>query len=962
MALTTTQVSQLYVALFGRASEGEGNKNWVNHDKNMIDTAALMLNSDPAKNYFGEAGKTNYGFVEVIYKNTLGFDNAADIAAWAANLDNGMSRAELVTLLLEEALSSKYAGSAPQNQLINRIDVSDYMANNVETVAAENVASTQFQSLVHPNGKLVVTDDKSTVSSAESAIDEMSGGTVIDGKTFSLTADSDKNIILTAKNDLVEAGKFLDGKTILDQGGNDTLNATLTAALTNATTIQGVEKINLDWDSYSDATVDAANITAEKGKTNTITLTSSKAGFLGNATVTNAGENNITAGTGIKGTLTVDEVAKSIINATAAAKVVIDGTNETDDEVTINSGATTTDITVGNTKDIETVTITAGEVSKNITVAGYDNATIDAKGSTKVDLTDNGSSSKTTLNLTNDATLVLNASAGIFDVTVAEGKTVTATGTTYKELNILGSGDSVLKANVNGEKIINKKADGKLTIETSETGLVDMSKVQADLVKFTANVNNTITAKTGANIELAAVDTTAVIATSAAKNETINVKASAASVTSLTAAATLENLVLTAAATEKTGTDLTIATLVLNSNNVIINGKNDVVISATTINTKGSVNASELDGDFTLTQTPSATEFSVVGAKGKNIINFGTIASAAKVSTVLSGTENTVAANVKDLTTGHLIVNAASGTNTIDLSSTAAAAGTDATIVLELGSGKDTLKLSGQDFSVANIVATGLDVVDIATAATVAASFVNGKSYEVISGAANAVLNVKATDATGETIDLSGLKLTQLANKNVEKVEITGLAGNDTIKGTSQINIIKGGNGKDTIDISASQSVSDKIVLDGILAAANGDTIKGFVTGSIAAADKVHYTATSATTNTVVFQDVASKPTANVTFTTVSSSFLEFSFDLGSKTTLGADGTALLAALGHNINVSSDGDKGYIIAYNQGNAYLYHAAESVDADQVLAASDIALVGVFENVTVGSFVAGNFDIA
>lgn len=110
-----------------------------------------------------------------------------------------MSRAKLVTLLLEEALSSKYAGSAPQNQLINRIDVSDYMANNVETVAAENVASTQFQSLVHPNGKTSCNWWQKHSFFSKGAIDEMSGGTVIDGKTFTLTTSAADVLIGTAK-------------------------------------------------------------------------------------------------------------------------------------------------------------------------------------------------------------------------------------------------------------------------------------------------------------------------------------------------------------------------------------------------------------------------------------------------------------------------------------------------------------------------------------------------------------------------------------------------------------------------------------------------------------------------------------------------------------------------------------------------------------------------------------------
>lgn len=772
MALTTTQVSQLYVALFGRASEGEGNKNWVNHNKNMIDTAALMLDTDAAKKYFGEAGETNYGFVEVIYKNTLGFDNAAHIAAWAANLDNGMSKAELVTRLLEEALSSKYAGGAPQNQLINRIDVSDYMANNVETVAAENVASTQFQSLVHPNGKLVVTDDKSTVSSAKSAIDEMSGGTVIDGETFTLTTDSADYVVLTDKNDLVEAGKFLDGKTILDQGGNDTLNATLTSALLPATTIQGVEKINLDWDAIGTAAVDATNISAEKDKETTITLTSSKTGFLGNAGVTNTGTNNVTAGKGIVGTLTIADVTDSTINAGDAKTVIVNGTAATTNKVVINAGEKTTTITVGGTAEVENVT---AKIVADTTITVTDSV---------------GNVSSTTLD-------------------IADGKKATLN-KIGKDLTVKGTGDVtvVSTTTITGETVVNEKTSGTLTIETAQTGSADITKIDADLVKFTGILSGAVTAKNGANVELAAATTTLADMTgSAATNETINLKASGAAITGLTIAASLENLALTAAAEEVKGTDLTITNLTLNSNNLVINGKNDVVISD--IKDNGSVDASALDGDFKVTTvTSTVADLSVVGAKGKNDINLGTLIAAGKASVVVSGTENKVTADVGTMgdTDGYLVIDAASGTNTIALAGDTS--GDDVNIVLNLGSGKDTLQLAtSANLTDANLTVSGLDIIEVTTGAAVAASLVSGQSYDIKGSGASQTLIVNATDTAGESIDLSQLVLTQIVGKNVNAIEINDTTAADTIIGSSvadEINttggadILTGGAGNDT--------------------------------------------------------------------------------------------------------------------------------------------------------------------
>ena len=71
------------------------------------------------------------------------------------------------------------------------------------------------------------------------------------------------------------------------------------------------------------------------------------------------------------------------------------------------------------------------------------------------------------------------------------------------------------------------------------------------------------------------------------------------------------------------------------------------------------------------------------------------------------------------------------------------------------------------------------------------------------------------------------------------------------------------------------------------------------------------------------------------------------------------DGTALLASLGQTLAITATTNTGFIVAYQAGNAYIYHAVEGGDGDANFAAVDIALVGVLNGVAVGALVADNF---
>ena len=169
--LTQTQISQLYVSIFGRASEGEGNAYWQSEQSDMTVAANTMLNTEPAEAYFGDTLNLNQMFIEFIYKNTLGKDYAEDptgVDYWVSELAGGKSKGQVVATLINAAIDPQYAGLAAQDQFLNKVTVSNYTADTIATVPDVNDL-TAFVSFISG-----VTDDPETVVDAKAAVDEFS--------------------------------------------------------------------------------------------------------------------------------------------------------------------------------------------------------------------------------------------------------------------------------------------------------------------------------------------------------------------------------------------------------------------------------------------------------------------------------------------------------------------------------------------------------------------------------------------------------------------------------------------------------------------------------------------------------------------------------------------------------------------------------------------------------------------
>jgi hypothetical protein len=289
--------------------------------------------------------------------------------------------------------------------------------------------------------------------------------------------------------------------------------------------------------------------------------------------------------------------------------------------------------------------------------------------------------------------------------------------------------------------------------------------------------------------------------------------------------------------------------------------------------------------------------------------------------------------------------------------------------------------------TVSNITAPSVEIVNFTTTDNLTLESMTGLTGSTnmnVSGAGNVDITAGALALNANaTINASGVTGTVVINAaaatargvaivgSTTKINtLTGSAQDDVLSGGSANDAFEGGNGIDNINIA--QGGGDAINFEGTVVTANGDIVTGFTAGPFSPAngvDRLEMADADATTafgvTSGAMQTITSLPAAALNFNTAAANVLELSFELpgnGGSNDLdvaGLDGTALLGALGQTLSVSATTNAGYIIAYQENKAYLYHLVEGVDGDPNVAAADIALVGRFDNVGLGTFDATNF---
>ena len=339
---------------------------------------------------------------------------------------------------------------------------------------------------------------------------------------------------------------------------------------------------------------------------------------------------------------------------------------------------------------------------------------------------------------------------------------------------------------------------------------------------------------------------------------------------------------------------------------------------------------------FVLTQADTVT-----GGTGNDVVTFNAGSAAAQVT--LGAGADTVNVNVALTAATGILSLAAGGTVNVG----ANIGNMNATAATYQFVGATTLNFTTAQTGV--IIEDGANVTSTASAG---GAFTLGTGGQTFTSSGTAVTTV--TGAAGNdtiTVTSTGAHV------------IIGDAGDDTVTISSvAASTITGGAGIDTITITANTAV-DRIVVNtnaiGTAAAAR-DVVTGFsATNDVIALAITATTVGTTVGNPPVVQAVAGTGALVLANT---SDIVVLGFDMGGTTSVLAgtlDGAALIANLGGALTstAAAAGDVGYILAYDNGTAFLYSFTN--DATAAIVAADVALIGTFNGVAVSALGVANF---
>jgi len=237
-----TEISQLYVSLFGRAPDGEGLGFWTKSysDGNTIaKIAQSMYDTAPARAYY-PLFATPSEVVTTFYTNVLGrAPDAEGLAFWVKEYNASATQGAFFEKLIGNVVNyngTDAAGITSKSLFTNKVSVAQYYGEQNGTVAGATAAL---------NG---VTSVASTVDTAKAAV----VNTAITGQSFTLTTGIDNGSTFTggANQDAFNATHLtLNASDVLVGGaGTDSLSIVNTGTAgfaVPAAIVSGIENISI---------------------------------------------------------------------------------------------------------------------------------------------------------------------------------------------------------------------------------------------------------------------------------------------------------------------------------------------------------------------------------------------------------------------------------------------------------------------------------------------------------------------------------------------------------------------------------------------------------------------------------------------------------------------------------------------------------------------------------------------
>lgn len=783
MALSKTQVSQLYVSIFGRASEGAGNTYWQD-SADMATAANTMLATDAAATYFGTNLDSDQAFVEHIYLNTLGKTYAQDTAGvdgWVAYLATH-TRGEMVAALVYAAEQPENAGAA-QDMFRNKVAVSDYCADNIETADIADLSA--FTGYISG-----VTSDDATVTAAQASI-------LADAPAdFTLTSAAD-NIIGTSANDTIIGTQATYGASDLLVDGtttdNDTLLISTTSSLAVTPTVVNIENVTLDISKVGDFSFAATNISGVKTFTfNRSDLMDGAVDGTGDVAITSAKAATFVAGTNVKdfsvgitdtknATVAATVEASSIsgdvvVTGVGAAGVTVLGAAGSDVSVTEQTTAVTgskasvvTSGTVSITNAVDELTVSANEaatvtLSAIQTQANSGNLTIAGSAATTVKATAAILTGKEILNESTSTVNLQVTAAGVLDLTDVESVTSVILGAAFDQ-------------GVNATHIITVNSDQLITTKTNQTQILIENAVATGVgAARLAALDNEVTAAVTLGVvafgstnafDSIYIDATAdkLSATSFNMNDTDVILTGTKDITMGTVT---DAESITSSSTGKI--NLTTNGNTANEQTVVLGAGNDTVV----VNSGTDIFVVNLgNGDNTLTITDADEDSQFVTGTGNDDITLTDTQGALSLSTGTGDDEITLGAltNVTDLT-----LNAGTGTDTLVVSTTVDVSASDSTFV-------------------------GIEELSIATGVTLTVGY---DQFTTLAAFELQGAGTFAVDASAETDDITlDASVVTLGFGTTAVVTLEAGAGDDTLEGTVGGDTFDGNAGDDTFVFTA---------------------------------------------------------------------------------------------------------------------------------------------------------------